>query len=93
MRVLQGCDARDDLLIAQPMLWWTKANASSVPQMSSPAPLTVNVPAEADALPAAPTLPMSINAHGAGSCVLAALTVMLTGVACPGVTRVGRNSG
>ena len=39
--------------------WLTKLNASAVPQMSAPDPLTVNTPLEKLALPAAPTAPTS----------------------------------
>ena len=35
--------------------------------MSAPAPFTVNVPFENDALPARPTAPISCALHGAGT--------------------------
>ena len=41
--------------------------ASAVPQISAPAPVTVNVPLPYDALPAAPTTPTSCEVHGAGN--------------------------
>ena len=50
----------------------TAVNESALPQMSEPAPLTVNVPFEADALPARPTAPTSESVHPAGSVVVTA---------------------
>src|SRR3954454_1111283 len=42
-------------------------NASAVPQMSAPLPFTVKTPPLKDALPAAPTLPMSACDQPLGS--------------------------
>src|SRR5262252_936346 len=47
--------------------WLTNWNASLVPQMSAPAPRTVNTPAAYDALPARPVAPTSWLAQYAGS--------------------------
>ena len=47
--------------------WKTYRNASLVPQISAPDPLTVNVPFDAEALPAMPVEPTSCVVHGDGS--------------------------
>src|SRR3954469_2805050 len=46
--------------------WYAKWNASEVPQISAPAPSSVNVPFANDARPLTPTSPMSCESHGAG---------------------------
>src|SRR3954466_15273306 len=60
-------------------LWYTYRNASVVPQMSAPAPETVNVPFANDALPAIPVDPTTAVAHGDGT-TGAAVTVTLSKV-------------
>src|SRR6185503_9699765 len=69
--------------------WYTKWNASAVPQISVPDPLTVNVPALSLALPGTPTAPTSVAAHGAGREAGSPPTVIVAlvdGVAAPALS-------
>ena len=54
--------------------WFTKLNVSEVPQIV-PAPLTVMVPFNAEALPAAPVAPTSWSTQGVGSGALVTVTL------------------
>src|SRR5947207_12015232 len=55
-------------IVKSPVICWlTNWKESALPQMSEPAPLTVNAPLDQIAPPARPTLPMPLLFHGAGS--------------------------
>src|SRR5205814_92404 len=55
------------MIVASPLSgWYTNRNESLEAHTSAPAPLTVKVPLEYDALPASPTAPISCDTHGLG---------------------------